>query len=188
MSRNPRTGPGVDVRDGSIECIPSCASSSTCRSSTSQPHTDLMTTLSIYLAGEIHSDWRDQLRNALADRGVDAEFLGPQENHDRSDDIGELILGEQPDDRYRDLMGASVNTLRTRVHMGMADVVVACFTEKYRQWNTASDAGAAVASGVPLILVRPRDFIHALKELDAQADLTVETLDQAAQAIAYIVE
>ncbi len=144
--------------------------------------------LSIYLAGEIHSTWRDELRSHLADHGVDAEFLGPQENHGRSDDIGELILGEQPDDRYRDLMGASVNTLRTRVHMRMADLVVACFTEKYRQWNTASDAGAAVAAGIPLILVRPTDFIHALKELDAQADVTVETLEQAAQAIGYIVE
>ncbi len=147
-----------------------------------------MTSLTIYLAGEIHSDWRDQLREALNQLEVDADFLGPQEEHARSDDIGELILGEQPNERYRDLMGASVNTLRTRVHMRTADLAVACFTDKYRQWNTASDAGAAVAHGIPLILVRPQEFIHALKELDAQADLTVETLDQAARAIAYIVE
>lgn len=147
-----------------------------------------MDSLTIYLAGEIHSDWRDRLRAALDERGVDADFVGPQETHDRSDDIGELILGEQPGARYRDLMGAGVNTLRTRVHMNRADMVVACFTEKYRQWNTASDAGAAVASGLPLLLVRPEDFVHALKELDAQADVTVETLEQAADAIAYITE
>ena len=144
--------------------------------------------LTIYLAGEIHSDWRDRFRSALNDHGVDAELLGPQEDHGRSDDIGELILGTQPNDRYRDLMGARVNTLRTRVHLNSADLVVACFTEKYRQWNTASDAGAALASGLPLVLVRPPDLVHALKELDALADLTVETLDQAAKAIAYIVE
>lgn len=147
-----------------------------------------MAELSIYLAGEIHSDWRDRFRAALSERGVDADFLGPQEEHDRSDDIGEEILGEQPGPRYRDLMGARVNTLRTRVHMARADLAVACFTENYRQWNTASDAGAAVAAGLPLILVRPSDFLHALKELDALADLTVETLDQAADAVAYIVE
>jgi YtoQ family protein len=144
--------------------------------------------LSIYLAGEIHSDWRDRFRAALEERGIEATFLGPQESHDRSDDIGELILGKQPDDRYRDLMGARVNTLRTRVHLRHADLAVACFTDKYRQWNTASDAGAAVAAGIPLVLVRPEEFIHALKELDAQADLTVESLEQAAEAVAYIVE
>jgi len=30
--------------------------------------------------------------------------------------------------------------------------------------------------------------VHALKELDALASLTVETLEQAAQAVAYIFE
>jgi YtoQ family protein len=144
--------------------------------------------LSIYLAGEIHSDWRDRFRSALEGRGVEATFLGPQEEHQRSDDIGEEILGEQPGPRYRDLMGARVNTLRTRVHMRHADLFVACFTDKYRQWNTAADAGAAVAAGIPLILIRDPEHLHALKELDAMADLTVETLEQAADAVAYILE
>lgn len=144
--------------------------------------------LSIYLAGEIHSDWRHRFQDALADLQVEATFLGPQTDHDRSDDIGELILGKQPDARYRDLMGARVNTLRTRVQLRHADLVVACFTDKYKQWNTASDAGAALAAGIPLILVRAEEHIHALKELDAQADVTVETLEQAARAVAYIVE
>jgi len=64
----------------------------------------------------------------------------------------------------------------------------AFFGPKYRQWNTASDAGAAVANGLPLILVRPEEHVHALKEMDALATLTVFTLEQAAQAIAYIFE
>jgi len=147
-----------------------------------------MTPLDIYLAGEIHSDWRERFRRALSERNVDARFLGPQEDHARSDDIGETILGKQPGDRYRDLMGARVNTLRTRVHLRRADLVVACFTDKYKQWNTASDAGAALAAGVPLILVRAEEHVHALKELDALADLTVETLEQAADAVSYILE
>ena len=142
----------------------------------------------IYAAGEIHSEWREELRGHLDGAGVDAEVLGPQEGHERSDDVGEDILGEQPGARYRDLMGARVNTLRTRVLMQRADVAVAYFGPKYKQWNTASDAGAAVASGLPLVLVRAEEHVHALKELDALATLTVETLEQAAQAIAYIFE
>lgn len=46
-------------------------------------------------------------------------------------------------------MGASVNTLRTRVLLRRSDVAVAYFGEEYRPWNTAADAGAAVASGIP---------------------------------------
>jgi YtoQ family protein len=142
----------------------------------------------IYAAGEIHSDWRDQLRALLERLEVDADIVGPQEVHDRSDSVGEDILGGQPGPMYRDLMGARVNTLRTRVLMQRADLCVAYFGPKYRQWNTASDAGAAVALGLPLVLVRAEEHVHALKELDALATLTVETLDQAAQAIAYIFE
>lgn len=142
----------------------------------------------IYAAGEIHSEWRMELRRQLQNAGVDAELVGPQENHDRSDDVGEAILGKQPDDRYRDLTGAQANTLRTRVLMQRADLAVAYFGPKYKQWNTASDAGFALASGLPLVLVRAEEHVHALKELDALATITVETLEQAAQAIAYIFE
>lgn len=147
-----------------------------------------MEELTVYLAGEIHSDWRDELRRLLEERDVPARCVGPQEVHARSDDVGEDILGEQPDDRYRDLMGASVNTLRTGVLMDRADVAVAKFGDQYRQWNTAADAGAAVARGIPLVLVRGPDLVHALKEIDARAAFTCETLEQAAEALAYVFE
>jgi len=145
-----------------------------------------MNELTIYAAGEIHSDWRESLRAALRERGVDAELVGPQEDHERSDDIGEAILGERPTNRYRDLEGARVNTLRTRVLLARADLVVAYFGPDYKQWNTAVDAGWALAAGLPLLLVRDAGLVHALKELDALASMTVETLDEAADAIAYI--
>ena len=147
-----------------------------------------MTQICIYTAGEIHSEWRDELAACLEEHGVSAELVGPQTVHERSDDIGEAILGTQPSPRYRDLMGARVNTLRTRFWMRRADLAVAFFGPKYRQWNTASDAGAALSLDLPVILVRGEEHIHALKELDAQATVTVETLDQAAQAIAYLFE
>jgi len=147
-----------------------------------------MESLTVYLAGEIHNPWRDELRAAAERRNLPVRFVGPQENHDRSDSAGEDILGSQPDARYRDLMGASLNILRARVQMRRADLAVAYFGPEYKQWNTAADAGMAVAQGLPLILVRSSDHVHALKELDALATFTVETLDQAAEAIGYIFE
>ncbi len=147
-----------------------------------------MEQITIYLAGEIHNPWREQLRELVAQRGLPVTFVGPQEEHDRSDAVGEDILGAQPSARYRDLVGAGVNTLRTRVLMRRADLTVAFFGDQYKQWNTAADAGASVAAGIPLLLVRSADHVHALKEIDAMATFTVETLEQAAEAIAYIFE
>ena len=147
-----------------------------------------MEKLVVYLAGEIHSDWRDRLADLVEGRDLPVEFVGPQTVHDRSDSVGEDILGEQPGGRYRDLMGARINTLRTRIALRRADLAVAYFGEKYKQWNTAADAGAAVASGIPLILVRDESLTHALKEVDAMANVTVETLEQAAEAMAYVFE
>lgn len=149
-----------------------------------------MDSLTIYLAGEIHSAWRDQLRTHLDDLDLpaDIDFVGPQEVHERSDDVGEDILGEQPGQRYRDLMGGKINNLRRRVQMSRADLAVAYFGPKYKQWNTAADAGAAAAMDLPVILVRDPEHIHALKDLDAFAAVTVDDLEQAARVIAYIFE
>ena len=147
-----------------------------------------MEPITVYLAGEVHSSWREELRKKISAHDVSVRFVGPQEQHERSDDVGEDILGPQPSARFRDLAGASVNTLRTRILLRQADLVVAYFGDKYRQWNTAADAGAAVAAGVPLLLVRSPELTHALKELDAMATLTVGTLEQAAEAVAYIFE
>jgi YtoQ family protein len=142
----------------------------------------------VYLAGEIHSDWRARLREQVREMELPVEFVGPQEAHDRSDSAGEDIVGAQPTPRYRDVASAGVNTLRTRVLLRRADLVVAYFGDRYRQWNTAADAGAALAAGVPLLLVRAPDLTHALKEVEAMAAFTVETLEQAARALAYVFE
>jgi YtoQ family protein len=149
-----------------------------------------MDDLTIYLAGEIHSPWRDELRDLLDARDLPADlsYVGPQEVHDRSDDVGEDILGTQPSPRFRDLLGGQVNNLRRRVQMNRADLCVAYFGPDYKQWNTAADAGAAAAMDIPVILVRADEHLHALKDLDAFAAVTVETLEQAADVIAYIFE
>jgi YtoQ family protein len=144
--------------------------------------------LLVYLAGQIHDDWREQLRKKAEERGLPIIFKGPQEDHDRSDAIGELIKGKQPNAVYRDHAASELNNLRTRIWMQKADVVIALFGEKYRQWNTAMDAAMAIQMGKPLILIRPESLHHPLKELSQRAQVTVETVDQALDALAYVLE
>jgi YtoQ family protein len=142
--------------------------------------------LTVYLAGQIHDDWRDEIRAEAERRGLPITFVGPQDDHATSDDIGEAILGEQPNARWKDETASQVNNLRTRVLLNRADVVVALFGEKYRQWNTAMDAATGIAIGKPVILIRDPNLHHALKELSQRAQLVVETPAQAVQALAYI--
>lgn len=147
-----------------------------------------MLNLTVYLAGQIHDDWRDEFAQKAKQQDLPLTFVGPQTNHDRSDNIGEDILGEQPNNYYRDNAASDINNLRTQVLMNKADIVIALFGEKYKQWNTAMDASAAITLNKPLIIVRPTDLIHPLKELSNKANVTVETIEQALEVIQYIYE
>lgn len=142
--------------------------------------------LTVYLAGQIHDEWRQDLIKQTEDKGLALDFVYPQTNHDVSDDIGEKILGEQPGDYYRDEAASAVNNFRTSVLMEKADIVIALFGDQYRQWNTAMDATTAINKGKPLIIIRPKELIHAMKELSNKANVTVETIEQAVQVLEYI--
>ncbi|KZZ85707.1 YtoQ family protein [Bacillus sp. SJS] len=138
----------------------------------------------VYLAGEIHSDWRTELKEKAAHLPI--TFTGPMENHERSDQIGEEILGKQPDSIYKDEAASRINNLRTTLLLKKADLVISLFGESYKQWNTAMDASAAIEMGKPLILIRPKELHHPLKELSSKASVTVETVSQAIQILSYI--
>jgi YtoQ family protein len=145
-----------------------------------------MMELIVYLAGEIHTDWRNQLKQKAKDLELPLTFVGPQEDHSQSDRIGEDVLGEQPNNLYRDHTASNINNLRTQVLMQKADLVIALFGEQYKQWNTAMDASIAITQNKPLILIRPESLIHPLKEISNRANVTVETVDQAIQVLEYI--
>lgn len=144
--------------------------------------------LTVYLAGEIHSTWREEIKKKSLSLNLPIDFVGPMEDHDRSDNIGEEILGEQPNAIFKDAAASSFNNLRTSVLMEKSDLTIALFGEQYKQWNTAMDASAALANGKPLIVIRPEKLHHPLKELSQKANATVETCDQAIKALAYIFE
>lgn len=123
----------------------------------------------VYLSGEIHTDWREVIARGLDEAGLPVALTAPVTDHGASDDCGVAILGEETSAFWKDTQGAKLNAIRTRTLIQEADVVVVRFGDKYRQWNAAFDAGFATALGKPLIVVQPREFDHALKEVDAAA-------------------
>ncbi len=145
-------------------------------------------TLTVYLAGEIHTDWRQELIEKVKEKGLDLDFVFPQQVHDRSDSIGEDIQGTQPNAYFRDLAASDVNNFRTEVLLNKADIVIALFGEQYRQWNTAMDLASAIAKGKPSIMIRPESLIHPLKELSRKTNVTVATVEQAVEVLAYVFE
>jgi YtoQ family protein len=142
----------------------------------------------IYLAGEIHSDWRAEVMDAAGQAGLDTQFTGPVTDHPASDNCGVTILGEEDSAFWKDRKGAGLNSIRTRTLLEQADVVVVKFGEKYKQWNAAFDAGYAAALGKPLIIVHPEEFNHALKEADEAANAVARNNAQVVDILRYVIE
>jgi len=141
-------------------------------------------TLKVYLSGEIHTDWREQIIEGAA--GLDVAFDSPVTDHDASDDCGVTILGAEPNKYWHDHKGAMVNAIRTRRGIGEADVVVVRFGEKYKQWNAAFDAGYAAALGKSIIVLNPPEHQHALKEVHAAALAQAEEPRQVVEILRYV--
>ena len=142
----------------------------------------------VYLSGEIHSDWRDRIAQGIAEAGLPVELTAPVTDHDKSDDCGAEILGEDEDAFWRDHKAAKINAIRTRTLIERADVVVVRFGDKYRQWNAAFDAGYAAALGKPIITLHDRALTHPLKEVNGAAYASAETPDEVVRLLAYAVE
>jgi len=140
--------------------------------------------MQIYLSGEIHTNWRDEIIE-LCQR-LDVTFTSPVLDHAASDDCGVAILGAEDNKFWHDNKGAKVNAIRTRKAISDADVVVVRFGEKYKQWNAAFDAGYAAALGKSLIIMHGDDHQHALKEVDAAALAVTSTPAQVAQILNYV--
>jgi YtoQ family protein len=140
--------------------------------------------LNVYLSGEIHTDWRDQITAAATDLAV--TFLAPVTDHAASDDCGVAIMGGEEDKFWHDNKGAKLNAIRTRHAIENADVVVVRFGDKYKQWNAAFDAGYAAALGKSLIVMHGADHQHALKEVDAAALAVVQEPQQVVEILRYV--
>ncbi len=144
-------------------------------------------TWTVYLSGEIHSDWRDQIKSGCSSKNLPVDIVAPVTNHEASDDCGVDILGDEDSPFWKDHKGAQVNAIRTRTLIEKSDVVVVKFGDKFRQWNAAFDAGFAAALGKPIIVLHDEDLTHALKEVDAAALAVADTPDKVVRVLDYAI-
>ena len=146
-----------------------------------------MLDLEVYLSGEIHTDWRQEIEAAVAAANLSVIFTAPVTVHENSDDCGVSILGAEEKPFWADHKGAKVNAIRTRTLIERADIVVVRFGDKYKQWNAAFDAGYAAALGKPLIIQHDPALTHPLKEVDGAALAVAETPAQVAASLRSVV-
>jgi YtoQ family protein len=143
-------------------------------------------TWKVYLAGEIHSDWREQIKTGAGAAGLPMVFYAPVTDHGASDDCGVEILGPEENGFWKDHKGAQMNAIRTRALIRDADVVVVRFGDQYKQWNAAFDAGFASALGKSLIVLHDASIGHALKEVDAAALAVAQRPEQVVEILRYV--
>lgn len=139
----------------------------------------------VYLTGEIHTGWRDEIKAGAAENGLDMVFTSAVTDHEASDAAGDH-LGPEAEPYWRDHKSAKVNAIRTRTLIERCDLAVVRFGEKYKQWNAAFDAGRCAALGKPYVTLHGEDIIHALKEVDAAALAWATTTGQVVEILKYV--
>ncbi len=143
--------------------------------------------LTIYLSGEIHTAWRDEIMAETQKAGLDINYLSAVTNHEASDAAGDH-LGVEEKQFWRDHKSAKVNALRTKTMLKSSDIAVIRFGQEYKQWNAAFDAGQCAALDIPYITLHDENIIHPLKEVDAQAMAWATTTKQVADILRYVIE
>jgi YtoQ family protein len=144
--------------------------------------------ITVYLAGEIHSNWREEIINICKLDKLDITFTSPVTNHENSDNVGVEILGDEEKNFWKDQKGANINSIRTKKSIQDCDLVIVKFGEKYKQWNAAFDAGYAAALNKSIIVIHNEDQQHALKEIDAAASAVASDTKQVVRILKYVLE
>ncbi len=139
----------------------------------------------VYLSGEIHTDWREQVIDGAAALQLPITFTSAVTDHAASDAAGD-VLGSENDNFWRDHKSAKVNTIRTRTLIERCDLAIVRFGDRYKQWNAAFDAGFCAALGKPYITLHDEDIIHPLKEVDAAALAWATTPEQVVEILTYV--
>lgn len=138
----------------------------------------------VYLSGEIHTNWREQIKTGAKNNNLPIDFTSAVTDHAASDAAGDM-LGEETSSFWRDHKSSKVNAIRTKTLIEQSDIIVVRFGDKYKQWNAAFDAGYCAALNKPYITLHNDDIIHPLKEVDAAAMAWAQTPDQVVDILKY---
>ena len=139
----------------------------------------------VYLSGEIHTDWRQQIMQGADANNLPVVFTSAVTNHEASDAAGD-VLGVENDGFWRDHKSAKVNAIRTKSLIEKCDIAVVRFGDKYKQWNAAFDAGMCAALGKPYVTLHDEEIIHPLKEVDGAAMAWAQTPEQVVEILKYV--
>ncbi len=143
-------------------------------------------TWKVYLSGEIHTDWRQQLKEGCESNNLPVLFTSAVTDHQASDSAGD-ILGAEDKKFWRDHKSAKVNAIRTKTFIKQCDIAVVRFGNQYKQWNAAFDAGYCAALDKPYITLHDEDIVHQLKEVDSSAMAWAKTPEQIIEILNYII-
>ncbi len=141
----------------------------------------------VYLSGEIHTDWREEIQRGAEAAGLDVVFTAPVTDHPASDAAGDH-LAETSSQFWRDHQSSKVNSIRTRTLIEKADMVVVRFGDQYKQWNAAFDAGYCAALGKQYVTLHDEGIVHPLKEVDAAAQAWCTATDQVVEILRYVLQ
>ena len=142
--------------------------------------------LCVYLSGEIHTNWREEIIEKCNQLILPINFLSPNTNHELSDDVGVKILGEEDNKFWHDHKSAKINSIKNKNAIERSDIVIVRFGEKYKQWNAAFEAGYAIGLSKTLIVIHSEENQHALKEIDAAALATTNNIKDTIKILNYI--
>ena len=144
--------------------------------------------LNVYLSGEIHTDWREEIIQLCKKKELSIVFSAPNTNHETSDNCGVEILGHEEKNIWKDNKGAKINSIKTKKSIRDCDVVIVKFGEKYKQWNAAFDAGYASALNKSIIVIHNEEHQHPLKEVAASASAVAKDQHQVVRILKYILD
>ena len=140
---------------------------------------------SVYLSGEIHTDWRAKIMQGVKAGNLPVVFTSAVTDHEASDAAGD-VLGVESNNFWRDHKSSKVNAIRTKTLIEQCDLAIVRFGDKYKQWNAAFEAGICAALGTPYITLHDEDIIHPLKEVDAAAMAWTRTPEEVVEVLKYV--